>query len=265
VLVALARPPDGAGASGGTRLGGSGTPGGCGPPSVPAASATVLPDSRALRLDEILAQTIQPVHPMSTIATKTTSTSISRPPRDTGWRVQIQHASAARLAAHVVDSHHAAQTRGADRPGGARETGPQRTGAGPGWTRDADRRAPGCRTGTRSATARIAESPGVGRRASRANRDAAAILVGGRSPSGPRTRAQLSGSARAARSGRGEDPPSASVAIALTTRRNDKSRCHMRDILAGEPHESQGGSGLWCTAGERPQYARQYQRQGLCR
>jgi hypothetical protein len=125
--------------------------------------------------------------------------------------------------------------------------GPRRNGAGPDLVLHADRRALARRPGNRRASATVAESSGVGRRPSRENRDAAANLAWGWSPSGPRTSAQPSGSARtvrwgtnAARSGRTKTAPSASVPTALTIRRNDKSRCHMVVILAGEHQTSQG-------------------------
>ena len=250
VLGALARAPVRVGTSGGAPRKGSGAPGSCGSPSAPPASAAAFPDSRARRLDVTVIQMTQPAHPMSMIAIKTSPASISRPPPDTGRRVQILHAPAARRAAHGVDSHPASQKRGADRPGGARETGLRRKGERLDRTRDADSRAPVGRPGTRWASARVAESSGVGRRASRADRNAAAILAWGRSLSGPRTRTQLSGSARTVRcaasaawSERGETPLSARVPTALTTKSNGKSRCHITVILAGVPAESQGGSG----------------------
>ena len=187
---------------------------------------------------------------MSTIAIKTSPASTSRPPCDTGWRVQIEHAPAARFAAHVAGSHHANQNRGAGKPGGAREREPRRKGEGLGWTRDAGRRAPVRRPGIPWASARIAESSGVGGRASREECAPAANLAWGRSPSGPRTSAQPSGSTRTVRcaasaawSERGETPPSARVTTALTTKSNGKSRCHIRGIVAVVPSKSQGGSG----------------------
>lgn len=58
-------------------------------PSVPVASTAAFSDARARRLDVTVAQMIQPVHPMSNIAIKTSLASTLRPPCDTGGRVQV--------------------------------------------------------------------------------------------------------------------------------------------------------------------------------
>ncbi len=104
VLVARARAPVGSDASGGIRPEASGGPGGCGPPWASVASAAVLPDSRARRLDMTLAQTIQLAEPMNSIAIRTSPASIACPPLATSQPAQIQHAAAARCAARVIDS-----------------------------------------------------------------------------------------------------------------------------------------------------------------
>jgi hypothetical protein len=123
------------------------------------------------------------------------------------------------------------QTSGGDGRGGARATDWQQNGGRVASEWDGTTRPAGASPKSRRTAGRSATSSGVGGRASRANRGAVTSLAGARSLSGPRTRAQCSGAARAARSEYHSIVPSARVPTALTNRRSGKNPCHMGHLI----------------------------------